>query len=78
MRTATVGALEDLGYEPIAARAGPKRLPCSTAWNRSGHSDVIMPEMRAEMVRELSRAGTTRVLFVTGMSARAKAMIWWV
>jgi CheY-like chemotaxis protein len=69
VRTATVGALEDLGYEPIACSSGPEAL---ALFDRMEFdlviSDVIMPEMTGpEMVREIkSRRIDIAVLFVTG------------
>jgi CheY-like chemotaxis protein len=69
VRTATVGALEDLGYEPIACSSGAEALALFESMDFDlVISDVIMPEMTGpEMVRELkSRRGEIAVLFVTG------------
>jgi len=69
VRTATVGALEDLGYEPIACAGGAEALALFDSMEFDlVISDVIMPEMTGpEMVRELkSRRGDIAVLFVTG------------
>ena len=55
VRTATVGALEDLGYEPIACSGGAEALALFDSMEFDlVISDVIMPEMTGpEMVREL-------------------------
>ena len=55
VRTATVGALEDLGYEPIACASGAEALALFDSMEFDlVISDVIMPEMTGpEMVREL-------------------------
>src|SRR5688572_12916918 len=69
VRTATVGALEDLGYEPIACSGGAEALALFDSMEFDlVISDVIMPEMTGpEMVRELkSRRHDIAVLFVTG------------
>jgi signal transduction histidine kinase len=69
VRTATVGALEDLGYEPIACAGGAEALALFDSMDFDlVISDVIMPEMTGpEMVRELkSRRHDIAVLFVTG------------
>ena len=69
VRTATVGALEDLGYEPIACSGGGEALALLDSMEFDlVISDVIMPEMTGpEMVRELKRRhGDVAVLFVTG------------
>ena len=69
VRTATVGALEDLGYEPVACSSGAEALALFDSMEFDlVISDVIMPEMTGpEMVRELkSRRGDIAVLFVTG------------
>ena len=69
VRTATVGALEDLGYEPIACSSGAEALALFDSMEFDlVISDVIMPEMTGpEMVRELkSRRSDVAVLFVTG------------
>lgn len=69
VRTATVGALEDLGYEPIACSSGAEALALFDSMEFDlVISDVIMPEMTGpEMVRELkTRRPDISVLFVTG------------
>jgi CheY-like chemotaxis protein len=69
VRTATVGALEDLGYEPIACSSGLDALALFDSMEFDLIiSDVIMPEMTGpEMVRELKRRrGDIAELFVTG------------
>jgi len=69
VRTATVGALEDLGYEPIACSGGAEALALFDSMEFDlVISDVIMPEMTGpEMVRELkARRPDIAVLFVTG------------
>ena len=69
VRTATVGALEDLGYEPIACASGAEALALFDSMEFDlVISDVIMPEMTGpEMVRTIrSRRGDIAVLFVTG------------
>jgi signal transduction histidine kinase/ActR/RegA family two-component response regulator len=69
VRTATVGALEDLGYEPIACASGAEALALFDSMEFDlVISDVIMPEMTGpELVRELkSRRPDIAVLFVTG------------
>ncbi len=69
VRTATVGALEDLGYEPIACSGGGEALALFDSMEFDlVISDVIMPEMAGpEMVREIKRRrGDIAVLFVTG------------
>jgi CheY-like chemotaxis protein len=69
VRTATVGALEDLGYEPIACAGGSEALALFDSMEFDlVISDVIMPEMTGpEMVREIkSRRHDIAVLFVTG------------
>ncbi|WP_265587854.1 response regulator [Sphingomicrobium arenosum] len=69
VRTATVGALEDLGYDPVSCGSGDEAL----ALFEPGKfdlviSDVIMPEMTGtELVRHLkAREPDLAVLFVTG------------
>ena len=70
VRTATVGALEDLDYEPVACSSGAEAIEL---FERQEFdlviSDVIMPEMTGpELIRHL-KASSTRdfaVLFVTG------------
>ena len=69
VRTATVGALEDLGYEPVACSSGPEALALFDSMDFDlVISDVIMPEMTGpEMIREMkSRRTDIAVLFVTG------------
>ena len=69
VRTATVGALEDLGYDPVACASGAEALALFESVEFDlVISDVIMPEMTGpEMVRELkSRRPDVAVLFVTG------------
>src|SRR5512139_2079683 len=69
VRTATVGALEDLGYDPVACSGGAEALALFDSMEFDlVISDVIMPEMTGpEMVREIkSRRGDIAVLFVTG------------
>jgi signal transduction histidine kinase/ActR/RegA family two-component response regulator len=69
VRTATVGALEDLGYEPIACAGGAEALALFDSMEFDlVISDVIMPEMTGpELVRELkARRPEIAVLFVTG------------
>ncbi|HET9335406.1 MAG TPA: ATP-binding protein [Sphingomicrobium sp.] len=69
VRTATVGALEDLGYDPVACSSGAEALALFDSMEFDlVISDVIMPEMTGpEMVRELrARRGDIAVLFVTG------------
>jgi len=69
VRAATVGALEDLDYYPVACESGAEAL---RLFERQEFdlviSDVIMPEMTGpEMVRELkTRHPHTAILFVTG------------
>ena len=69
VRTATVGALEDLGYEPVACASGAEALALFESMEFDlVISDVIMPEMTGpELIRELkSRRLDMAVLFVTG------------
>ena len=68
-RTATVGALEDLDYEPVACGSGAEALACSRARTFDlVITDVIMPEMTGpELIQHLKcRRGDFAVLFVTG------------
>ncbi|WP_114227066.1 response regulator [Sphingomonas ginsengisoli (ex An et al. 2013)] len=69
VRAATVGALEDLDYQPVACDSGAEaiRLFESQPFDLV-ISDVIMPEMTGpELVRELkARRPQTAILFVTG------------
>jgi signal transduction histidine kinase/ActR/RegA family two-component response regulator len=69
VRTSTIGALEDLDYEPVACASGAEALEIF----RSRRfdlviSDVIMPEMTGpELIRQLkAEHGDFAVLFVTG------------
>jgi signal transduction histidine kinase len=69
VRTATVGALEDLGYEPVACSSGAEALALFDSMDFDlVISDVIMPEMTGpEMIREMkARRIDIAVLFVTG------------
>ena len=69
VRSATVGALEDLGYEPIACAGGAEALALFDSMEFDlVISDVIMPEMTGpEMIREIkARRHDIAVLFVTG------------
>lgn len=69
VRTATVGALEDLGYEPIACSGGAEAMRLFVGEDFDlVISDVVMPEMNGpELVRELrARRPDIAVLFVTG------------
>jgi CheY-like chemotaxis protein len=69
VRTATVGALEDLGYEPIACSSGAEALALFDSMEFDlVISDVIMPEMTGpEMIRVIKeRRPDVGVLFVTG------------
>ena len=69
VRTATVGALEDLGYDPVSCSSGAEamRLFASEDFDLV-ISDVVMPEMTGpELIRELrARRPDIAVLFVTG------------
>ena len=70
VRTATVGALEDLDYDPVACGSGAEAIELFT----NGEfdlviTDVIMPEMTGpELIRHLkaNEARDFAVLFVTG------------
>jgi signal transduction histidine kinase/ActR/RegA family two-component response regulator len=69
VRAATVGALEDLGYSPVACPGGAEALALFDSVEFDLIiSDVIMPEMTGpEMVREMkARRSDIAVLFVTG------------
>jgi signal transduction histidine kinase len=69
VRTATVGALEDLGYDPVACASGAEALALFDSMDFDlVISDVIMPEMTGpEMIREMkARREDIAVLFVTG------------
>jgi CheY-like chemotaxis protein len=70
VRTATVGALEDLDYEPVACGSGAEAIDLFRSRDFDlVVSDVIMPEMTGpELIRHL-KATSPRdfaVLFVTG------------
>jgi signal transduction histidine kinase len=70
VRAATVGALEDLDYEPVACSSGAEAIELFKKQDFDlVISDVIMPEMTGpELIRHL-KATQTRdfaVLFVTG------------
>ena len=70
VRTATVGALEDLDYEPVACGSGAEAIELFQAQVFDlVISDVIMPEMTGpELIRHLKRTSPHdfAVLFVTG------------
>ena len=70
VRTATVGALEDLDYEPIACSGGAEAIELFNAQVFDlVITDVIMPEMTGpELIRYLKNNSTRdfAVLFVTG------------
>ncbi len=70
VRTATVGALEDLDYEPVACGSGAEAIELFNAQMFDlVITDVIMPEMTGpELIRFLKSNGTHdfAVLFVTG------------
>jgi signal transduction histidine kinase/CheY-like chemotaxis protein len=69
VRAATVGALEDLDYEPVSCSSGAEAIELFESQEFDlVISDVIMPEMTGpELVRELkSRRPQTAILFVTG------------
>ena len=69
VRTATVGALEDLGYEPVACSSGEEAMAMFDVQDFDlVISDVVMPGINGpELVRELKRRRPdTAVLFVTG------------
>src|SRR4051812_19129708 len=70
VRTATIGALEDLEYEPVACGSGAEAIEL---FGREEFdlviSDVIMPEMTGpELIRHLKKTSPRdfAVLFVTG------------
>jgi CheY-like chemotaxis protein len=75
VRAATVGALEDLDYEPVSCSSGAEAI---ALFERHEFdlviSDVIMPEMTGpELVRELkSRRPHIAILFVTGFVAEGE------
>jgi len=70
VRTATVDALEDLDYEPVACGSGAEAIALFNAQEFDlVISDVIMPEMTGpELIRYLKRTSPRdfAVLFVTG------------
>jgi len=70
VRAATVGALEDLDYEPVACSSGAEAIELfKTREFDLVISDVIMPEMTGpELIRHLKSTQTREfaVLFVTG------------
>ncbi len=70
VRTATVGALEDLDYEPVACSSGAEAIELfQTHEFDLVISDVIMPEMTGpELIRHLKSSAERdfAVLFVTG------------
>ncbi|HKP34036.1 MAG TPA: ATP-binding protein [Sphingomicrobium sp.] len=70
VRTATVGALEDLDYEPVACGSGAEAIELFNAQLFDlVITDVIMPEMSGpELIRYLKSHSTHdfAVLFVTG------------
>jgi signal transduction histidine kinase/ActR/RegA family two-component response regulator len=70
VRTATVGALEDLDYEPVACGSGAEAIELFNAQEFDlVITDVIMPEMTGpELIRFLKQTSSRdfAVLFVTG------------
>ena len=70
VRTATVGALEDLDYEPVACSSGAEAIEIFNSKDFDlVISDVIMPEMTGpELIRHLKGNSPREfaVLFVTG------------
>ena len=70
VRAATIGALEDLDYEPVACSSGAEAIELFNAGDFDlVISDVIMPEMTGpELIRHLKaeHPNTFGVLFVTG------------
>ena len=69
VRSATVDALEDLDYEPVACSSGAEAIQLFESHEFDlVISDVIMPEMTGpELIRHLkSSHGDFAVLFVTG------------
>jgi signal transduction histidine kinase/ActR/RegA family two-component response regulator len=70
VRTATVGALEDLDYEPVACGSGAEAIELFNAQEFDlVITDVIMPEMTGpELIRHLKQTSKRdfAVLFVTG------------
>ena len=69
VRIATVGALEDLGYNPVSCSGGAEAMRLFVTEDFDlVISDVIMPEMSGpELIRELrARRPDIAVMFVTG------------
>jgi CheY-like chemotaxis protein len=70
VRAATVGALEDLDYEPVACSSGAEAIELFQGQEFDlVISDVIMPEMTGpELIRHLKATHSEdfAVLFVTG------------
>ena len=69
VRTATVGALEDLGYEPVSCPGGAEAIELFGAERFDlVISDVVMPQMTGpELIRNIrARRPDIAVLFVTG------------
>jgi CheY-like chemotaxis protein len=70
VRTATVGALEDLGYQPVACSSGAEAISLFASQEFDlVITDVIMPEMTGpELIRHLKTTHERdfAVLFVTG------------
>ena len=70
VRTATVGALEDLDYDPVACGSGAEAIELFKAHEFDlVITDVIMPEMTGpELIRHLKATHDREfaVLFVTG------------
>ncbi|MFL6733141.1 MAG: ATP-binding protein [Sphingomicrobium sp.] len=69
VRTSTIGALEDLDYEPVACSSGADAMEMFRSRTFDlVISDVIMPEMTGpELIRKLrDEHGEFAVLFVTG------------
>ena len=70
VRTATVGALEDLDYDPVACSSGAEAIELFNAQEFDlVITDVIMPEMTGpELIRHLKNTSPRdfAVLFVTG------------
>jgi signal transduction histidine kinase/ActR/RegA family two-component response regulator len=70
VRTATVGALEDLDYEPIACGSGPEAIDIfNSQMFDLVITDVIMPEMTGPELIKYLKSNSNHdfaVLFVTG------------
>ncbi|SFS00794.1 ATP-binding protein [Sphingomonas jatrophae] len=73
VRGATIGALEELGYLPIACTSGDEALAQDLAGVRLVVTDVVMPGMTGPaLAAELARrAPALPVLFVTGYVGEA-------